>query len=381
MLCLNEPLKTSLHRTMKNAITLILLGTTLLCSGFSTAGSIKKDESLLFFPSNAYWNSITETWVIPIKGWVFEAEEDSYWRNLSLKALAKILEVKPDSTSSALFKRRTQMFLVDNERGKEITVELLGKRQKMSESGSNGHFKGTLLLDHELKETTGSSYSDTVNHWLSYKAILQKDDHRQFEGKVRLIAPQGVSVISDIDDTIKISNVKDKQALLQNTFLKPFKAVPGMANIYQLWAQKGAAFHYLSASPWHLYPAMKEFITSSGFPEGSFNLKHFRVKDETFFNLFTSQVNYKKPIIESFFKQYPHRRFILVGDAGEQYPEIFADIARMYPQQLVHIFIRDPSASANNSARYLSSFAGIPEQRWSIFNDNNLQQRLLKLNW
>jgi phosphatidate phosphatase APP1 len=33
----------------------------------------------------------------------------------------------------------------------------------------------------------------------------------------------GVSVISDIDDTVKTSNVVDRSDLLANTFLRPFQ--------------------------------------------------------------------------------------------------------------------------------------------------------------
>jgi phosphatidate phosphatase APP1 len=33
----------------------------------------------------------------------------------------------------------------------------------------------------------------------------------------------GVSVVSDIDDTVKASNVVDRSDLLPNTFLRPFE--------------------------------------------------------------------------------------------------------------------------------------------------------------
>ena len=52
-------------------------------------------------------------------------------------------------------------------------------------------------------------------------------------------------VISDIDDTVKITEVRDRHAMLRNTFLREFQPVPGMADFYQTLARSnGAAFHY-----------------------------------------------------------------------------------------------------------------------------------------
>jgi phosphatidate phosphatase APP1 len=42
----------------------------------------------------------------------------------------------------------------------------------------------------------------------------------------------GCSIISDIDDTIKISEVPNKKKLMINTFKKDFKAVPGYFQFY-----------------------------------------------------------------------------------------------------------------------------------------------------
>ena len=64
---------------------------------------------------------------------------------------------------------------------------------------------------------------------ITYEAI--GDDEDKATGIIRLIEPrQGISVISDIDDTIKISEVLDKVRLLANTFIHPFKPVPGKYN-------------------------------------------------------------------------------------------------------------------------------------------------------
>ena len=88
--------------------------------------------------------------------------------------------------------------------------------------------------------------------WLRYRADTSDGDERQLGGAVQLLPPRGVSVVSDVDDTIKISQVADHRELLNNTFLRPMEAVPGMPALYRRWAKDGAAFHYVTASPWQL---------------------------------------------------------------------------------------------------------------------------------
>ncbi|CAG8781704.1 11029_t:CDS:2, partial [Gigaspora rosea] len=53
---------------------------------------------------------------------------------------------------------------------------------------------------------------------------------------VNLLEPEGYSVISDIDDTIKQTNILDgARTVFSNTFLNDCKEVSGMANLYHKW--------------------------------------------------------------------------------------------------------------------------------------------------
>jgi phosphatidate phosphatase APP1 len=74
------------------------------------------------------------------------------------------------------------------------------------------------------------------------KYIASDDDYHEQgdEGIVYLMKSKthaGCSIISDIDDTIKISEVPNKKKLMINTFKKDFKAVPGkflIENFYSI---------------------------------------------------------------------------------------------------------------------------------------------------
>ncbi len=75
---------------------------------------------------------------------------------------------------------------------------------------------------------------------------------KAFPCTIYVLASHGISVISDIDDTIKISQVLSKRRLLKHTFYSYFKPVDGMSELYQKWYEQNCQFHYVSASPWQL---------------------------------------------------------------------------------------------------------------------------------
>ena len=129
-----------------------------------------------------------------------------------------------------------------------------------------------------------------------------------------MIEPYGISIISDIDDTIKFTDVLDgKDAILQNTFFRKAVEVPHMSEVYKNWVSEGAHIHYVSNSPWQVYPALAEFLTNKGFPEGSTHLRAVSTQDL----IIGKPGKHKLDIIPKIIKDFPHRKFILVGDSGE----------------------------------------------------------------
>ncbi len=61
------------------------------------------------------------------------------------------------------------------------------------------------------------------------------------------------------------------------------------------------------------------------------------------------------------------RRVILIGDSGEHDPEIYAEIARQYPQQVIRILIRDVTEEGELATRYQKTFKGLPKSLWTVF--------------
>jgi hypothetical protein len=137
---------------------------------------------------------------------------------------------------------------------------------------------------------------------------------------VHFLAPDSLSVISDIDDTIRASHVHARSALLRGTFVDPFQAVHGMADVYRAWSRGGAQFHYVSATPWQLDVPIAAFLEAQAFPKGSFHLRDFRWRDRSFFSVLRSPHRYKLRSIEPLLQRLPRRRFVLIGDSGQQDP-------------------------------------------------------------
>jgi hypothetical protein len=336
----------------------------------SEAAELNADERVVFYSTPAW--RVPGGWEGELRGCVFEREP----RPLATPILRRALGIDDDELSleeRALFRARARIFMVDHEGGKTVNVQLVGpavgrKPLPLGPSDGSGEVTGRLQIkDGELAALA------TTNGRLPYVLITSASGRGPIPaGEVHLLAETGLSVISDIDDTIKVSQVRDRQELLRNTFCRPFKPVPGMAAVYQGWAQtNGAQFHYVSASPWQLYVPLAEFVQSQGFPAGTFHLKNFRVKDGTFLALFASPERYKPGVIEPLLERYPKRRFVLVGDSGEQDPEIYGALARRHPRQIARILIRDVTSEAADAPRYRQAFAGLPDGLWRVFKESS----------
>lgn len=247
-----------------------------------------------------------------------------------------------------------QPLVSDNERDEKVKIRLGGKTYTMPESSNGGRFTEEIMLsDNEVRRLMDS------NGWIHYTATSQ--DNRAFLGKVQLTGPNGVSVISDVDDTIKVTEVyKDKKTMLINTFNRPMKAAPGMSAFYRELNGSDVRFHYVSGSPRQLYPVLEGFRVDNGFPAGSFDMKEFRANPGSpeFWDFLASGTTreLKKNVIEKIITSFPDRKFILIGDSGEQDPEIYGWAVRTYPDRVTDVYIRNVTDEEFGNQRMTNAF-------------------------
>ena len=324
---------------------------------------MKPDERIVFFNTYAWLTDDAKTWNIRIHAWVHELENAAIRRAAIGVALRARYGLQTTTETAANFKRRARLIAAGNERGKRIVIELCGKSVELPESKPNGHAWAQIQLDEEVVR------EHTIDDELRYRAILPVGDTREFTGLIHLIPPLGMSVISDFDDTVKLTNASDRSKMLDHTLYQDFVAVPKMSDVYNAWAHYGTSFHFVSSSPWHLYEPFEEFLDENGFPQRTMSLKSFRFRDTSLMNLFRKGTATKPAQIGPILAAYRKRRFLLVGDSGQHDPEVYAAIAKKYPTQIERIYIRNVTNASRDDERFRAVFADIDGVKWKLFDD------------
>lgn len=330
----------------------------------SLSSIIRPDEEIIVFPSLAFPSENAKgNWDLEIRGWIFEPEWGSLKRKMLLAALCRALELLDEECDSDLFRARARFFLVDNERGKTPRLQIGNQTVVAEGSGKEGHFRASVRFPQEEFE---SHQKDAESPWIPIRAVLAQGDLRNFSGAFLPLRIDHIAVISDVDDTVKFSKVTEKKELLRNTFTRPYASVLELLPQFQDWQRQGASFHYVTATPWQLYPALHELLRASGFPEGSFHMKEFRWKDSRFFDLFQAPENYKLPLIDALLRRLPTQKIILVGDSGEKDPEIYGELTRRFSDKQINIVIRELRDAPMSDARIKAAFQSLAPEQWSI---------------
>ena len=160
-----------------------------------------------------------------------------------------------------------------------------------------------------------------------------------------VLVPHGArfGVISDIDDTVVHSSATNvlKMAwivLRNNAHTRlPFEGVAYFYGALQRGVD-GRSFNpifYVSSSPWNIYDVLEDFLNVHGVPPGPLFLKDWSL------TVLGKHRAHKSGIIRSLLRTYPDLPFVLIGDSGEEDPEIYVQAAREHPGRIRAIFIRD----------------------------------------
>ena len=303
---------------------------------------------IVFFPTYARRLPGEKRWRATVAGMISRPLPlKSHRRTLAVGVIKRLLELDETHLQSAVFQRRADAFLFQRVAGERVTISLGGRQIDAGQSDRVGHFQQS--IDLEEAEVDALAEASGGGRWLRYEAAVAAD-HDGFDGQspppvssagwIHIIPEEGMSVISDIDDTVKVTNVANRRELLANTLLRDFYAVPGMADVYRRWQDAGTAFHYVSSSPWQLASCLGRFFHDAGLPAGSMHLKLFRLKDSTPLGRLPSRKRSKRRIIEQIMDDFPRRKFLLVGDSGERDPEVYTAVAGHHPDRVAGVAIR-----------------------------------------
>ena len=185
-------------------------------------------EEMMLFPNVGFQRKEGD-WRLNLHGWRFQASKKNKLLGESSSAAAeRIARLVASSDQIVYFndtfqRDRLKPFMVQDETNEKIHIMIGPKHNYTTKTDKEGQFRTSFIIPNQdvqaLKETLKN---DQV---ITYKAIGDNADI--WEGKIHLLERTGLSVISDIDDTIKISEVMDKIRLAANTFIHGFRVVEG----------------------------------------------------------------------------------------------------------------------------------------------------------
>ena len=275
-------------------------------------------------------------WSLPISGVCLKSKTKRLKRKVLVNVLKRLTDVSVEEFESPLCQTRTAPFFMAPSRKKRIRFLVNGVPvATVKKTKRNGQFRARVLIKETDLVTGGPRPAQ-----FSLSACQEESDITAADLNVGLIPARGMSVISDIDDTIKFSNVENRAELLANTFMREFVAIEGMADVYREQAARGAVFHYVTASPWQLYQPLHEFLAQEGYPRGSMHFRTFRISDQLVKRLGVIHRGGKAAAVRRILASFPERKFTLIGDSGEKDAEIYSRCYQQYPDRVEKVLIR-----------------------------------------
>ena len=159
-------------------------------------------------------------------------------------------------------------------------------------------------------------------------------------------------VISDMDDTVLQSEVTSflraaRMVLLENARTRlPFA---GVAAFYRALHEGGGGernpIFYVSSSPWNLYDVIGGFLEAQEIPVGPILLRDWDLRRSLLRN-----EAHKSAHIREILETYPTLPFILVGDSGQEDPEIYARAVAAHPDRILAVYIRNVGSHPERAA-------------------------------
>ena len=231
------------------------------------------------------------------------------------------------ATANEQLLRRLKPFFTTPTVGMSLTVFYYNEHTSQSRTtrtNESGHFNFRAALD----------FIPTSVRVLASESLSATAD-------VAITEPRGISLISDIDDTIKHSAIgSGAKEIFRNAFVRELSdlTIDGVQDWYQKMADVGVKLHYVSNSPWQMYPILVTYFAHAQLPPGSFHLKQYSGMLQ---GIFEPVAERKKGTLDRIMNDFPERRFILVGDSGEADLELYVETALRDPKRILAIYIRD----------------------------------------
>lgn len=153
-------------------------------------------------------------------------------------------------------------------------------------------------------------------------------------------------LLSDLDDTVLVTQATRPWRVLRDVMFgnaRTRRAFAGVAALYRAFEDAGGLVSYVSSGPWNLYDLLQEFLLLNDIPAGPMVLRDWGLGPDG--GLPTRHMHHKVREAEDLLDAFPSLPFVLLGDSGQEDPEIYAELAKRHPDRVALAIIRDVGAS------------------------------------
>lgn len=253
-----------------------------------------------------------------------------YGSTTSIRVLARVLYVDPDPTTKKIRKyvRGWRAFIGVPVVGAKVRIKI-GHEKFAVTSDRGGVIDAVLPVTLAPGRHTVLMRVTKGSGWASSDIFVVDDTTT-------------VGVICDIDDTVMVTALPRLLLAAWNTFVLDEHArrpVPGMA----VFLNKLGAFYehapviYLSTGPWNVAPTLERFLTRHMYPKGPLLLTDWGATPE---RVFRSGREHKALSMDRLVEQFPHIKWILIGDDGQHDERTYGDFAKRHPNNILAVGIR-----------------------------------------
>lgn len=192
--------------------------------------------------------------------------------------------------------------------------------------------------------------ADALWHEVHAELVEPEEEPAPDPALAHLLVPPpqaALGVISDLDDTVVSTDATSFLRMFRNVLLANARTrvpFPGVAAFYRaLQHGAGAAsfnpIFYVSSSPWNLYDLLTEFLTLQKIPLGPLMLRDWGISERELIP--TGHGVHKREAIERILGLFPALPFVLIGDSGQEDPEIYHRVVHDHPDRVAAVYIRN----------------------------------------
>jgi phosphatidate phosphatase APP1 len=155
-----------------------------------------------------------------------------------------------------------------------------------------------------------------------------------------------IGLISDVDDTVMVTALPRPMVAAWNTFVLDEHArtpVAGMAVLFEKLVRDhpGSPVVYLSTGAWNVAQTLTRFLSRHLYPPGPLLLTDWGPTHDRWFR---SGRAHKEESLLRLVDEFPHLKWILVGDDGQNDEALYGSFADGHPDSVAVIAIRHLSS-------------------------------------